>query len=151
MTIKETLYADRTRYLKAGDELGKSTVRALIGEIEKAEKSGKGEPKPLTDVEVIDILGREVKKRRETAGIYTDAGVADRAERETAEADLIAAYLPKQLTRDEVKELVLEAIKQAGEGANLGQVMKLVTPLTRGRAEGKLVSEVVRGQLLQVN
>lgn len=148
MSIKETLYADRTRYLKAGDELGKATIRALIGEIEKAEKSGRGEPKNLNDSEIIDIFGREVKKRRETANIYANAGASERAERETAEADLIATYLPAQLTVEAISKLVDNAIAELGAGVNLGQVMKLVNPLTKGLAEGKLVSEIVRNKLL---
>lgn len=146
-TLKETLYADRTRFLKSGDELGKTTVRALINEIEKLEKSGRGEPKVLTDAEVVDVLGREVKKRRETATIYSGAGATERAERETVEADFIATYLPQQLTAEAITEFVDNAISELGGNANLGQVMKLVVPFTKGRADGKLVSEIVRSKL----
>ncbi len=141
--IKDRLNEDRVKFLKARDELNLSVVRALIGTIETAEKGGK---KAVTfdDAQVLEVLGREQKKRRESAEIYANAGNAERSERETAEADVISRYLPVQLTETEIREIATVAANEAGDDANFGQVMKLVTAQTKGRADGKLVSGIVR-------
>jgi len=146
MTIKDTLKADLTKFLKERNELGKTTLRGVLGAVETAEKSGKTAVE-FTDSQVLELLGREVKKRRETATIYAEAGQVERSERETAEADLIAKYLPAQLDREAIETFVDNAVAELGAAANLGKVMKLVTPFTKGRADGKLVSEIVRSKL----
>jgi len=146
MTIKDTLKADLTKFLKERNELGKTTLRGVLGAVETAEKSGKTAVE-FTDSQVLELLGREVKKRRETATIYAGAGQVERSERETAEADLIAKYLPAQLDREAIETFVDNAVAELGAAANLGKVMKLVTPFTKGRADGKLVSEIVRSKL----
>jgi len=146
MTIKDTLKADLTKFLKERNELGKTTLRGVLGAVETAEKSGKTAVE-FTDSQVLELLGREVKKRRETATIYAEAGQVERSERETAEADLIAKYLPAQLDREAIETFVDNAVAELGAAANMGKVMKLVTPFTKGRADGKLVSEIVRSKL----
>jgi uncharacterized protein YqeY len=146
MTIKDTLKADLTKFLKERNELGKTTLRGVLGAVETAEKSGKTAVE-FTDSQVLELLGREVKKRRETATIYAGAGQVERSERETAEADLIAKYLPAQLDREAIETFVDNAVAELGAAANMGKVMKLVTPFTKGRADGKLVSEIVRSKL----
>lgn len=146
MAIKDKLYTDRTKYLKDRNELGLSTLRGLIAAVEAVEKAGK-EPVELSDTQVQEVLNRELKKRRETAEVYTKAGRTDRAERELAEAEFIKEYLPYQLTEEAIADLVNTAIKELGDNANLGQVMKLITPHTKGRADGKLVSGLVKAKL----
>lgn len=146
MAIKDRLYADRTKYLKDRNELGLSTLRGLIAAVEAAEKSGK-QPVELSDTQVQEVLNRELKKRRDTAEVYQTAGRTERAEREVAEAEFIKEYLPYQLTEEAIADLVNTAVKELGENANIGQVMKLVTPHTKGRADGKVVSGLAKAKL----
>jgi len=150
MAIKDRLYADRTKYLKDRNELGLSTLRGLIAAVEGAEKNGIGEPIVLSDARVQEVLNTELKKRRSAASEYAKAGRTDRAERELAEGELIKEYLPYQLTEEAVADLVNTAIKELGENANIGQVMKLVNPHTKGRADGKLVSGLVKAKLDEI-
>lgn len=146
MTVKERLKLDLTAAMKQGDELRKSTLRGVLGTIQTAEKAGKVAV-DFADEKVLEILGQEVKKRRETAAVFAENGRADRAERELAEAEVLKVYLPVQLTEAEVTAIVDAAVVQVGEGAVLGQVMKLVVPQTKGKADGRMVSELVRARL----
>jgi len=141
-TLKEQLRADLTVNLKAHNELATTTLRLILGEIQSQEKGGKMAVE-FDDAKVLNLIGQEAKKRRDSAAIYADAGSPDRAERETAEADFLATYLPTQLTKDEIVAIVNDVIAEHGAG-NFGLVMKNVTLLTKGRADGKLVSEIVR-------
>jgi uncharacterized protein YqeY len=145
VNVKEKLQADRTVFWKAGKTLEKDTLGLVLGSIQTAEKSGKA-AKVFTDQEVLDFVASEVKKRRDTAKTYADAGVNDRAERETAEADFLATYLPAQLTEEAITDFVETAIAQT-PGANLGQIMKLVVPFTKGRADGAVVRRIVQEKL----
>ena len=148
--MKQRLHDDMTAALKARDEIRKSTLRMALTAITKAEVAGK-EARELSDTEIVDVLSSEAKKRRESVVAYRDAGRAELADKEQAEADILAEYLPEQLTEDEIKALVTEAI--AGTGAadlgprGIGKVMGLVTPQTKGRADGGAVAAEVRRQL----
>lgn len=146
MTVKERLKLDLTAAMKQGDELRKSTLRGVLGTIQTSEKAGKVAVE-FADEKVLEVLGQEVKKRRETAAVFAENGRGDRAERELAEAEVLTVYLPVQLTEAEVTAIVDAAVAQAGEGAALGQVMKLVVPQTKGKADGRMVSELVRARL----
>ena len=141
-TLKERLRADLTVHLKARHELEITTLRNILGEVQSQEKSGKTAIE-FDDAKVLDLIAKETKKRRDSANIYAEAGSPERAERETAEADFLTAYLPTQLTREEITAIVNDVISVYGTG-NFGLVMKNVTLLTKGRADGKLVSEIVR-------
>lgn len=141
-TLKEKLQADRTAAYKNGNTLAKDTLGLVIGGIQTAEKAGKV-AKEFTDAEVQKFLTTEVKKRRETAKTYTDAGVADRAARENAEADFLATYLPTQMTEDEIRPIV-EKVVAENKQANIGQVMGLVMKQTAGKADGALVRQIVQ-------
>jgi uncharacterized protein len=103
----------------------------------------------LTDDEVLKILGREAKRRREAAGAFADAGRAEQAAAERAEEEVLTAYLPAQLGDEELAALVAAAIAETGASgpAGIGQVMKAVTPKIAGRAEGSRVAAQVRSQL----
>jgi uncharacterized protein YqeY len=103
----------------------------------------------LTDDEVIVVLGREAKKRREAAEAFDGAGRTDLADRERAEGEVLAGYLPAQLTDDEVAELVRAAVAASGASGPraMGQVMKIVQPQVAGRADGGRVAAEVRRQL----
>lgn len=151
-TLKERLQADVVTHMKSGNKTALTTVRNVLGEIETREKSGKT-PVTLDDAQLIALLQKEASKRRETAEIYAQAGEGDRAAAEVAEAEVIEAYLPAPLTREEVEEIVDRAIASLrAEGSEptmrqMGQIMKPVTAEVAGRFDGKAVSEIVRSRL----
>lgn len=148
--LKARLRDDLTTAIKARDEVRSSTLRMVLTAITNAEVAGK-EARELSDDEVIGVLTSEAKKRREAATAFADGGRAAMAEKETAEAAVIADYLPEQLSEQEIADLVTSAIAQvgaAGEGMRaMGKVMGLVQPQVRGRADGGLVAAEVRRQL----
>lgn len=151
-TLKDQLQADMKAHMKAGNRTALTTVRNVLGEISTREKSGKT-PIELDDAQVTALLQKEAAKRRDTARIYSDAGEAERAGAETAEAEIIEAYLPAPLTAADVESIVDEVIAQLrADGAELsmrqmGAVMKPVTARVAGRYDGKAVSTMVRARL----
>src|SRR5512141_3251802 len=114
-TLKERLHADVVGHMQDRNKVALTTVRNVLGEIETREKSGKT-PIVLHDAQVTSLLQKEAAKRRDTARIYTEAGEADRAAAEVAEAEIIEAYLPKPLTRAEVEAIVDEVIDSVTAG-----------------------------------
>jgi hypothetical protein len=120
-------------------------VLSAVGNVEVAGKSAR----ELSDAEVVTVLTREAKKRREAAEAFAGAGRAELADQERAEGEIIARYLPQQLTADEIAELVRAAITETGaDGPRaMGQVMKVVQPKVAGRAEGGAVAAEVKRQL----
>ena len=149
-SLKDRLRADLTAAMKARDKERAGTLRMVMASITEAEVAGK-EAKELTDDEIITILTREAKKRREAATAFADGGRAEQAEKETAEAAVITEYLPAQLSAEEISDLVSKAIAQTGaadEGMRaMGKVMGILTPQTKGRADGGAVAAEVRKQL----
>ncbi|UWX98543.1 GatB/YqeY domain-containing protein [Arthrobacter zhaoxinii] len=151
-TLKEQLQADMKAHMKSGNRTALTTVRNVLGEITTREKSGKT-PVELDDLQIVSLLQKEAAKRRDTARIYTEAGEADRAASEVAEAEIIEAYLPAPLTRADVEAIVDEAIAALRAGGEepsmrqMGSVMKPVTAKVAGRFDGKAVSEIVRSRL----
>lgn len=148
MALKERLQSDLTTAMKARDELRAATLRMALTAITNEEVAGK-QARVLTDDEVLTVLTREAKKRREAAEAFDDAGRAELATRERAEGEVLAGYLPAQLTDDELAELVRAAIAETGADnpKAMGQVMKVVQPQVTGRAEGGRVAAEVRRQL----
>jgi uncharacterized protein len=148
MPLKEQLRADLTTAIKSRDELTSSTLRMVLTAITTEEVAGK-QARQLSDDEIVKVLTREGKKRREAHQAYVDAGRAELAAREQAELGVIETYLPQQLTDDEVVELVRAAIEETGASGPqaMGQVMKSLTPKTAGRADGAKVAAEVRRQL----
>lgn len=147
-TLKSKLQDDLTTAIKARDELRSSTLRLTLTAIQKEEVAGT-EARELSDGEVEKIIAREAKKRREAADAFEKGGRGDSAERERAEGEVLADYLPKQLTDDELEQLVAAAVAEAkGAGAEgpraMGAVMKIVNPQVAGRAEGGRVAAVVK-------
>jgi len=149
-SLKERLRADLTAAMKARDEVRFATLRMVLTAVTNAEVAGK-QQRELTDEEVVGVLASEAKKRRESATAYVDAGRTELADRENAEAAVIADYLPEQLSEDEIARLVTAAIEQvgaAGEGMRaMGKVMGVVQPQVKGRADGGVVAAEVRRQL----
>ena len=148
MALKEKLQNDLTEAMRARDEVRSSTIRMVLTAIKNEEVSGK-EARDLSDAEVISVLSREAKKRREAAEAFEQAGAADRAANEKAEGVIIAEYLPAQLSESEIKEMIAAAITESGATGpqQMGQVMKLIQPKIAGRADGGLVSSLVKAAL----
>jgi len=148
MALKEQLRTDLTAAMKARDEARSSTLRMVLTAITNAEVAGK-QAKELTDDDVIGVLSSEAKKRREAATAFAEAGRAEMAAKEAAEAEIITEYLPAQLTQEEIEGIVARAIAQTGaeDLKAMGKVMGVVTPQVRGRADGGAVAAEVRRQL----
>ena len=148
--LKDRLRNDLTVAIKARDDVRSSTLRMVLTAITNAEVAG-SEARELSDDDIIGVLSTESKKRREAAQAFSDGDRAEMADKERAEAAVIADYLPAQLGEDEIAELVRAAIEQvgaAGEGMRaMGKVMGVVTPQTKGRADGAAVAAEVRRQL----
>ena len=148
--LKDRLRTDLTTAIKARDDLRSSTLRMVLTAITNAEVAGK-QSKQLTDDDVIGVLSAEAKKRREAAEAFHDAGRTESAAKEKAEAEVIADYLPEQLSESEIADLVTSAIAQTGaadEGMRaMGKVMGVVQPQVKGRADGGAVAAEVRRQL----
>ena len=137
--------------MKARDELTVATLRMVLTAITSEEVSGK-QARELTDDDVLTVLGREAKKRRESAEAYDTAKRPELADRERAELSVISRYLPELMSEAEVKAVVDAAVaKVAADGATgqaaMGAVMKLVQPQVKGRADGGQVAALVRGAL----
>jgi uncharacterized protein len=146
--LKDRLQSDLTTAMKSRDELRTATLRMALTAVRMEEVSGKS-ARELDDAEVVTVLGRESKKRREAAEAFDGAGRPDRADRERAEGEVLAGYLPAQLSDDDLRDLVAAAIAETGaEGPRgIGAVMRVVSPQTAGRAEGGRVAAEVRRQL----
>jgi uncharacterized protein len=147
-TLKARLKADLTTAMKGRDELRAATLRMALTAITTEEVAGK-QARVLSDEEVLTVLARETRKRREAADAFTEGGRTDRAERELAESDVLKEYLPEQLSDAELAEVVAAAVAETGAAGPkaMGQVMKVVNPKVKGRAEGSRVAAEVRRQL----
>lgn len=129
--------------MRAGDAERTQTLRMAMAAAHNV-KIARG--RDLTDEEVVDVLAKQVKQRRESIAMFRDGGREERAAAEEAEAAILAEFLPQQLTEAEIGTLVRQAIAESGASApgDMGRVMGLVAPRTKGRADGRMVSEVVR-------
>ncbi|MFJ5549256.1 GatB/YqeY domain-containing protein [Streptomyces sp. NPDC093225] len=150
-SLKSKLQEDLTTAIKARDELRSATLRLTLTAITKEEVAGK-EPRELSDDEILKVIAKEAKKRREAADAFAQGGRPQQAERELAEGEVLADYLPKQLSDDELTAIVAQAVEEAkaagAEGPRaMGAVMKIVNPKVQGLAEGGRVAAVVK-QLL---
>ena len=152
MGLKETLRSDLTEAIRSRDELKSGTIRMVLTAITTEEVAGK-EARTLSEPEIVTVLSREAKKRREAAEAFADGGRLDRAEREKQEGEVIATYLPVQLSEDEIKKLIADAIAESGASgpAGMGQVMKILSPNIAGKADGGTVSSLVKAALLGGN
>ena len=148
MSLKEKLQSDLTDSIRNRDEIRSSTLRMILTSIKNEEVSGK-EARELNDAELITVLSREAKKRREAAEAFDQAGAKDRADTERAEGSIIAEYLPKQLSEDEIRGLISSAIRETGASSpsQMGLVMKSLQPKIAGKADGALVSSLVKAAL----
>lgn len=148
--LKLRLRADLTTAMKARDKVRAGTLRMVLTAISEAEVSGTRSHQ-LTDQQVLDVVIREAKKRREAEEAYQAAGRQELAEKERAETEVLAEYLPSQFSAEEIQTLVSEAITSTGAAAlgmkGIGKVMGVLSPQTKGRADGAAVAAEVRRQL----
>lgn len=146
--LKETLRTDLTAAMKGRDELVTATLRMALTAVGTEEVAGK-QARELSDAEVVQVLTREAKKRREAAEAFENGGRPEQAAREKAEGEVLARYLPAQLSDEELAELVAAAIAETGaEGPKgMGLVMKALNPKIAGRAEGGRVAAAVKSAL----
>lgn len=164
MSLKETIREDLKNAMKAQEAETKSTISMLLSSIKNRELEKRGklakegtdeaaldEKSSLTDEEVIEVVSSEIKKRKESIATYEDAGRTESAESEKKEVQVLSRYLPEQLSDDEVKELIAQAISQTGASAlgDMGKVMGAVSGKTKGRFDGKRLSEMVKEALGQ--
>ena len=149
-TLKERLRSDLTEAIKDRDKIRSGTIRLVLTAITEAEVAG-SKAVELSDQQVLDVVIREAKKRREAEEAYANAGRTELANKEHAESEVLADYLPQQLTPSEISAIVTNAIVSTGAAElgmrGMGKVMAQVTPQTKGRADGGLVAAEVRRQL----
>jgi uncharacterized protein len=146
--LKDQLQSDLTVAIKARDELRSSTLRMALAAITNEEVAGKA-ARELSDDDVLTVLGREAKKRREAAEAYDDANRPELAARERDELSVLATYLPEPLSDDELTAIVAAAVAEAGVSgpSGIGAVMKIVQPQVKGRADGGQVAALVKAAL----
>ena len=146
--LKSKLQSDLNEAIKTRNTVVAETIRMVLSAITNEEVAGK-EKKELTDAEVITVLTREAKKRREAAEAFEQGGRADRAAAERAEGEVIASYLPEQLSEEEIKKLISETITAVGASgpADMGKVMGALKAKVAGKADGALVSSLVKAAL----
>jgi uncharacterized protein YqeY len=141
MAIAELIQADVKDAMRAGERERVAALRLVLSELQKAAKEGSDDE--------LAVLRRERKRRLEAAGAYRDAGRSDLAEGENAEAELIGAYLPAELSDDELARIVQDAVRESGatSAKEMGVAMKHAMAAVDGRADGKRVSGLVRAAL----
>lgn len=147
MSLSERLNEDMKQAMKSQDKFKLSTIRMVRATIKNLEIDLK---RTLDDSEVLDILSREIKQRKDALQEFEKAGRDDLAASVKAEAEIIAEYLPEQLNEEEIKVIVQQTIQETGatSKADIGKVMSALMPKVKGRADGRLVNQAVQ-QLLQ--
>ena len=150
MSLRDRLHEEMTAATRSGDALRRDTLRMVWSAVYSAEKRDRT---TLTDDQAIAVLSREVKTRRESVEAYRRGGREDLAAKEEAEIAIITTFLPRALTEDELAALVDEAIAATGASSarDLGKVMGWLSPRTRGRADGKVVSGLVAAALARAD
>lgn len=143
MGLREKIDADIKDALKSGAKDKVSALRMLSAALKNKEIDKR---RPLTDEEVIETVRSLIKQRKDSIEQFTKGGRQDLVDKETAEVALLEVYLPQQLTREELEAMVRDAVAQtAAQGArDMGKVMKALVPMAAGRADGKLLSELVK-------
>ncbi len=150
MALKDHIEADLKEAIRSGDEARKRALRSLITAISRAAREGNA-LRELSDDEIVQIIAREAKKREEAIEMYVRGGRDDLVAAEEAELAILRQYLPRQLTREEIAARAREVIAEVGASGpkDMGKVMKVLMAEMRGRADGRLVSDVVRALLQQ--
>ncbi len=146
MTMKSKLEDDLKQAMRGRDVLRRDVIRYLRSEIRNQEIK---DQKELDDPGVIQVLSRQAQQRRDSIEAYSDADRQDLVDKEQAELSVILAYLPRQMTRDEITDLVQQVVAEVGASgpADMGKVMSAIMPQVRGKAEGREISAIVQQTL----
>lgn len=149
MNLKDQLQEDLKRAMVEKNEQKLSTIRMLKSAIQYFEIQKGGAGYTASDEDIIDVVGKEIKKRKESIELYEKGGRQELAEKEKEELEILNSYMPEQLTEDEIKSLVEEAISQTGATTmqEMGKVMGVLSPKIKGKADGGEVSRFVREKL----
>jgi uncharacterized protein YqeY len=144
MALKDQLQTELQDAMRASDEVRKSTLRMLMSAINNAEVAG-AERKELSDEQVMQVIFKQVKQRRESIEEFKKAGRQDLVEKEAAEMKVLEAYMPPQMGREEIEAEVRQAMAETGAStaADKGKLMKVLMPRLSGKAEGREINEVV--------
>ena len=147
MSIKETLSQDLKLALKEKDTIRKNTVQSIRAAILQFEKDNLTE---LTDDGILDIIAKELKKRKDVLPEYEKSGREDLITQLNREIEIVMGYLPSQLSEDELDEIVLKAIEETGASTmkDMGAVMAAVMPKVRGRADGRMINTLAKKHLM---
>ncbi|HID65066.1 MAG TPA: GatB/YqeY domain-containing protein [Anaerolineae bacterium] len=143
MSLKEKLAADLKQAIRQGDQQRKSTLRMVMAAIQNAEIEKR---RKLDEGDLLAIIAKEAKQRRESIAEFESAGRQDLVDQERGELEILLAYLPRQLSRDEIEREARQVIEEVGatSPAQIGEVMRRLMPMMKGKADGKLVNQVVR-------
>ncbi|ADK13873.1 MULTISPECIES: GatB/YqeY domain-containing protein [Clostridium] len=146
MSLKERLQEDWKNALKSGDKFKANTISMAKAAVLLVEKT---DGKKLDDEKIIDIIAKEVKERRESILEFEKGKRQDLVEKAKSEIDILLEYLPQQLSKEEISEIIRNAVNEVGAESikDMKKVMAIVMPKTRGRADGKLVSQIVKEHL----
>ena len=152
MVIQEQINNDFKEAFKAKEQIRLGVLKMLRSEISNTEisKRGKGETSSLTDDDIMTLIIREVKKRKDAEALYTKGGRNDLVENEKMEREILEKYLPAQMSEEEIKSLVAQTILSVGASGikDLGRVMSELSPKVKGRGDGALISKIVRESLV---
>ena len=148
MQLKQRLYEDLKKAMKTKDEIRTRTLRLIISSIKTLEVEKMTE---ATDDDVFRVLSKECRERVEAIEAYKKGGREDLVNEEQRELEIIKSYMPKQLSEEELKEIVKNVVEETGSSSikDLGRVMKVLIPRVKGRADGKTVNNIVRQILLR--
>jgi len=146
MELRERLRADLATAMRSNDVRRRDVLRMVMAAIKQTEVDTRV---ALDDAGVQDVLRKQLKQRQESIADYRKAGRAEEVERELGEASIIESYLPQMMTREEIEQLARAAIAETGtiDAKGMGQVMSRLMPQIKGRADGRLVNDIVRGLL----
>lgn len=146
MGLLQILQGEMKQALKAKDTLKLSVIRMLISEIKKVQIDTK---KDLSDEEIIQVIQKYAKQRKESIKQYRDAGREDLAQKEEKELEIVSKFLPEQLSEDEIVKIVEQASSETGASSikDMGKVMKIVMGKVKGRADGSVISKIVKEKL----
>ena len=147
--LKDRIQDDMKQAMVARDEEKLSTIRMLKSAIQYFEIQKGGAGYEASDEDVVEVVGREIKKRRESIEMFEKGGRQELADKEKSELEILQTYLPEQLSEEEIRKLVEEAISQTGATtiSDMGKVMGFLSPKTKGKADGSLVSTIVKEKL----
>ena len=149
MTLKDKIQEDLKQAMLSKAEEKLSTIRMLKSALQYFEIQKGGAGYEASDEDVVEVVGREIKKRRESIEMFEKGGRQELADKEKSELEILQTYLPEQLSEEEIRKLVEEAISQTGATtiSDMGKVMGFLSPKTKGKADGSLVSTIVKEKL----